>query len=152
MNTDEKVKEVEYPHIAGGTTKWFRQFGSWCGILQSYVNINHMMEQPHSLMTCLSGMKTCVHTNTCTQCLKQTYPSSSKLHPHNRILLNNNNDPTVDASNNLDASQTRCWVKETRCSRSDDTYCLSPLIWHSGKGKAVGQTPRGCEMKGGESL
>lgn len=48
MSTYEKVKEMECSHIAGGTTKWFRQFGAVCGNLQSYVYINHMAEQPHS--------------------------------------------------------------------------------------------------------
>lgn len=68
-----------------------------------------------------SEMETYVHTKTCTQCLEQIYPQSSKtrnnpmslnhmgkqtmVHPGNRILFNNKNEPSIDACNKFDESK-----------------------------------------------
>lgn len=42
-STDEKVEKMEHSYIAGGTTKWFRQFRKQFGnFSKSYAYIYHM--------------------------------------------------------------------------------------------------------------
>ena len=70
------------------------------------------------------------------------------MHPCNRILSINKNEPATGTSNTLDVSQIHYAEWKTRGRRSDGTYGLILFLKHSGKHKAMRMEDKPLVVRG----